>query len=50
VEDSVDMNLLDADSVSAADKQWTVGSEQGVMDSGQSVADIQYTWVVDTGQ
>ncbi len=43
---------MDADSgVSAADRQWTVGSEQLVMGCGQSEVDRgQYMWVLDTVQ
>jgi hypothetical protein len=51
VENSSDLHLVDADSVSGADKQWAVDSEQWVVDSGQWVADRgQYMWVVDTEQ
>jgi hypothetical protein len=48
VENNLNLHLVDADSVSAADRQWTVGSEQWVVDSGQWEADREQ--VVDTGQ
>jgi hypothetical protein len=34
VETNLDLHLVDADSVSASDRQWTVGSEQWAVDTG----------------
>jgi hypothetical protein len=35
----MDLHLVDTDFVSAANRKWTVGSEQWAVDSGQRVAD-----------